>query len=251
MKHCYPVLLILFTVTACAPIPTILRVDPAPSAEVAEYRYGNPVLAEDFARIRVEANFYDASGDYLIFDVQVVNDGPEPILFEPSESAIIAEQASFSPALDPEFELLALDRAGLQQARAQRTVNIIGGIALVGTVAYALADGAGGGNNQNDNTLLAANVVGSVADISTFVLLNANGGDPRTGYQIGSPEVPSPYSRYFWLDHSFRKTTIKPGQRAYGKLVFLRQDEARSLQLIVSAAGHDYHFDFDQTSLRR
>ena len=256
MQHVYVSSLFFLLLQSCAPILPIVRVDPSEQAEISAYRYGNPVQTLEVADVGVEASFYDASGEYLVFDVQVINHSDQDLLFEPAHAALVTGEEEYAPAIDPEFQLLALDQQLLKMQRRQRTAGLLTVAAVVGSVTYAAVDGSGGGGGQTetytDSYFAAAAVVDPIVDVSVFALLSdPTYGAARSGYLVQGGEVPDPSNRFFWLDHSFRKTTIRAGERAFGKLAFLRRDASTDLRLVVRVASQTFPFTFEQRILRR
>ncbi len=249
MKHLYPLVLLALLGTSCGRPLQLVNVHPSDDATVDRYTYGNPILRKERSGVAVEANYYDASPDYLVFDVQVFNDSDRDVLFDPVLSSLSSASGGLQRALDPEFELLSLDWRALERQRTGRTLAWIGAGVLVAGTAYAIANGSGSGENVTPaptSTQVAAQLTTSVADAMSFYIIEG-AGDPRSS---SSAAVPDPSDRFFWLDHSFRITTVRPGERAMGKLVFPREDAASRLRLSVGVGEEAFEFAFDQRVLR-
>lgn len=248
MRYIYPLLGFIVLCSCGAPLQ-IVRVEPSADVSVDRYFYGNPILRTERSGIVVETNFYDASPDYLVFDVQVINNGNDDVLFDPVASSLSTELGEQRGAVDPEFQLFSLDWETIKRRKANRTMAWVSAGVLVASTAYALAEGARSEDIVN-TTLTTSDLVAqiglSAVDAMTFTILTGNNG-PDEGL---APEAPDPSNRFFWLDHSFRLTTIRPGERATGKLVFERLDQASQLTLSIPVGDETYIFPFDQRTFR-
>lgn len=241
-------LLVLITVSCAGPLQ-LVRLEPASDVPVDRYLYGNAILSARSANLTVEANYYDATPDYLVFDVQIINEGTRDILFDPARSSLVSELGGRQSAIDPEVQLFGMDWQRLKQQKANRTMAWVGAGLLVATTAYAIADAstvADATNNALTTSDVVAQISLSVADAMVFTVVNS----AASSAPAVAPELPDPYNRFFWLDHSLRITTIRPGERAVGKLVFERMDDARELTLNVAAGEQEYAFPFAQRTLR-
>ncbi len=249
MKHLCPIVLLAILANSCGRSLQLVRVGPLDKSSVDRYAYGNPILRSEEAGVSVETNYYDASADYLVFDVQIFNDSDQDLLFDPVLSSLTTETGVFQRAVDPEFQLLSMDWDALSRERTLRTLAWIGAGVLVAGATYAIARGPDATNDFATATTVpgvAAQVTTSVVDAMSFYIFR---GDAEARASAQTP-LPDPADRYFWLDYSLRLTTIRPGERAVGKLVFARADAARELRVSVGVGEREFSFSFDQRVFR-
>ncbi|MGB3798575.1 MAG: hypothetical protein WA952_02100 [Lewinella sp.] len=252
MKHHYLALFsFLIMLSACGNPLQVVRVSPAAEEDVDRYRYGNPVQSQSQEDVAVEVSYYDASADYLVFDAEVLNSSAEDILFDPAETYLRFPAGFTLPAIDPEFQLLTMDLETVSRQRTARTLAWAGAAVMVASTVYAVANA----NAPTFETTTTASVVADlglqVADAMTFAVINQNQDNYQRHYIPADAEIPGPENRFFWLDHSFRKTTLRPGESAVGKLVFPRSDEHLEFQVAVPVEGREpFTFDFTQRIFR-
>ncbi|WP_116124376.1 hypothetical protein [Lewinella sp. IMCC34183] len=245
MKHCYflfPLLTLLFF--SCGRPLRVVRVAPSTEESIDRYEYGNPIQRRSVAGTDVEINYYDASREYLVFDLVVTNRGTSDVLFDPATARLLPEGGPFLPAIDPEFQLLSMDLDDVRQQRTARTLAWVGAAVLVGTAVYA-ATSTDVSTVTDNGDQAYAQLGASVADAATVAIWQREAA--RSG-QVS--DLPAPDNRFFWLDYSMRKTTIRPGESAMGKLVFPRADESERLTVSVLTGGEDVRFSFTQMIYR-
>ncbi len=244
MRILSTIILLLAVVSSCTPL-RVVRVSPEREAEVARYDYGSAVLEANTAAATVSVGYYDASAEYLVFNLEITNQGKEAILFDPADITLTADQSFTTSAIDPELYLLEHDLTDIRDQRRNRALGWIGtGIVVASTVSLALdAPLADAGNEV---------VTQSVANLTTDLALAAinTARNRRLQAYLPPTDFPTPEQRAFWVDHTMRITTIAPGETAFGKLVFTRQDEARNLRLIVPLPTDEVGFDFVQVTMK-
>lgn len=238
MKH-QLYLLCLLLAFACGRPLRVVRVAPPDEDRVARYAYGQAVQRQRSGAADVELAYYDATEDYLVFDLTIANMGGGDFLFDPATVTLVPEDQEAIPAVDPEFHLLSLDLRNMRRQRTSRTLGWVGAAVLVGGAAYAVANDLDSSNSDNDDSA-AAYWGASAANASAVAL--ASGG--------GNLVAPDPENRYFWLEQSLRKTTLRPGEAIFGKLVFPRTDEARNFTVELLLDGGAPAFPFAQSVYR-
>lgn len=250
-RYLYFALVLLF-LTSCSPL-RVVRLTPEDETQVDRYLYGNPILSQTERGVTVNVNYYDASRDYLVFDLEVVNNSGERFDYDPAQTTLIPDVGESVQAIDPEVQLLAMDIETIRQIKTNRTLGWIGAAVLVAGVTYDIANGSnavadGAANNFGDQLLTELSL--NVVDALTFAVVdNTINNDYRNAAPYAG-EIPTPENRFFWLDHSLRLTTIQPGERAYGKIVFPRNDEASNYKFLTSVAGQEFAFNFVQRVFR-
>ncbi|PPK86528.1 hypothetical protein CLV84_3459 [Neolewinella xylanilytica] len=251
MKHLYLISLSVFLLHACGRPLQVVRVEPAFEHEIDRYRYGNPVQSSTNGAVTVEVSYYDASDNYLVFDTEVVNESDEAILFDPAESYLEFPLGQRISAIDPEFQLLSMDLKSVEQARTARTLAWAGAAVLVAASAYSLANGGGSIPEPTTNATVVADLGFQVADAMTFAVLQRENDILQRNWVPAGQDIPGPDNRYFWLDYSFRKTTLRPGESAVGKLLFPRSDDHPQFQVAVPVDElATFNFQFAQRIFR-
>lgn len=247
MKQLYLSLVLAFLCFSCAPL-YVVRLEPEQTPTRIEY--GEKVLTDQQGDIAVSLSYYDANREFLVFNLEVINNGDRPFDFDPATCELAGDAGPVSRAIDPELQLLTMDIETVREAKNQRTWAWIGGgIAVAGLVAGVTLDNAALATETSG--ILATELALNIAEVATFTVVDAaiNRNAARNFAPTGG-EVPVPQNRYFWLDHALRITTIAPGQRAFGKIVFPRNDDARRFSLKVDANGRLFSFPFEQRVFR-
>lgn len=247
MKYLFYSFALLFFLSSCKPLQ-VVRLEP--EQEPTSYRYGEKILTEEAADVGVSVSYYDASRNYLVFNLEIENKGDEPFNFEPASCLLVPDVGPVSNAIDPELELLSMDIQTAKETKNRRTWAWIGaGVVVAGSVAAIASENT----DVVDNTAsaFASDLAFSVTDAITFSVIDAaiTSEVVRNSIPQGA-EIPVPENRYFWLDHSLRMTTIEPGQKAFGKVVFPRNDEARDFTFQVRVQGREFSFPFSQQVFR-
>lgn len=249
MKNLIIAFSFLIVLSSCTPL-RVVRLEPDPSASV-EYDYGEKVVTETTRSADIRVSYYDATPNYLVFNMSVANTSDAPLVFDPAESQIVPDVGPVSSAIDPEVQLLSMDLDNLRRAKNQRTMAWVGaGLLVAGAVADVSVGGFGGGEGLVNGTSFAEELAFATTEVLTFAVID---GATRPNRMLGNAplqELPVPESRQFWLDHSLRITTIQPGETAFGKLVFVRNDEASEFSVQVSVDGQTVRFPFDQKVFR-
>ncbi|MEM6770668.1 MAG: hypothetical protein AAF597_08805 [Bacteroidota bacterium] len=243
MKPFYFVCLALIFLSSCTPL-RVVRL--APVEETGEYSYGQQLVRKTASAAEVTVSYYDASPSYLVFNVSVENRGDRPINFDPVSCSLVPDVGTEQRAIDPEFQLLAMDIEQMRQTRKNRTMAWVGaGLMVAGAVAGATIDAGEGVANIGLAEELALTVVDATAFAVVQSVANSNA---RNNAPL--EEIPVPESRFFWLDHSLRITTIQPGEVAFGKVVFPRNDEASKFSFRTEVDGVFFEVPFNQQVFR-
>lgn len=244
----YLYLLILFSITAssCTPL-RVLRMEPA-ADQIDSYLYGNAVATSTAGAAEVSTSFYDADNEYVVLHVEIKNIGTQAIDYDPVEATLSDPSGGVLGAVDPEVELLTYDLDQIKKIRTNRVMAVAGSaLAVAGTVVAATSnDGfiAAGDNFTGINqTQLYTDLAFTVLDATVALGVVRQGVDPDV-------TIPSSGERAFWLEYAMRRTTIRPGEIAIGKLVFPRTLLAGTFQLAIPVEGEVLTFDFIQQIYR-
>ena len=252
MRHLYLLFFILTLLFSCGRPLQVVRVQPADEGRIDRYRYGSAIQHAESDGVGVDASFYDASPEYLLFDVEIYNDSDGDILVDPADAALELPGGRVRQAIEPEYQLLGMDLESVRKARQSRTIAWATAAVLVAASAYALSvpsDGAG--QALASDAGIAYDLTFQAVDVMNYVLVGNDDLLLRRNAVPADAALPPPDNRFFWLDYSFRKTTLRPGESAAGKLVFPRVDDDTELELIVPAgADHVFRFPFTQRVFR-
>ena len=243
MDHTYPLILVLLLLSCGTPLQ-VVRVDPASDDLVDRYRYGSAIQHQERDDLSVEVSFYDATRHYLLFDVEISNHSTNDILIDPAETSLQLPSGTRLSAVEPEYQLLSMDLESVRKQRQSRTLAWASAAVLVAASAYAIANGDDATvSTPNSDAVVISNLGTQVADVMTYVVLEEEGRQLARETAPPAGEMPGPDNRFFWLDYSFRKTTLRPGESAVGKLVFPRADDAPTVEVVVPV-GSEYQFFF-------
>ena len=227
--------------------------EPADEAQVDRYLYGNAVLQQQVGPASVNISFFDATQKVVVFNLEVRNEGSEPITYDPAASVLTGPGVgNVRSAIDPELELFSLDMREVKRRRTNRTLAAVGAVAAVAGTVYAVTSDAPAAEFVPAYTAQDAAI-----DLTFAVVdLGVNAGmaalyDRRFAPAPEGVAAPGPDNRLFWLDYAMRKTTIMPGEAAIGKLVFERTLEEGVCQLTTEVPGvGEAEFAFRQRVFR-
>jgi len=245
MRYLFFIVTVMFAFSSCTPL-RVVRLEP--TVETQEYDYGAKVVRTASADAEIVVSYYDASPAYLVFNLAIENKGSTALTFDPVSCQLIPDIGAAAFAIDPEMQLLSMDIESMQRTRRSRALTWVGvglavtGVALDATNALGAAEGVASGNFTEQ---LAVNA----ADAIVFSVANANN---AANARIAAPpqDIPVPENRFFWLDHSLRVTTIQPGEVAFGKVVFPRNDQASLFNFSIDIDGGTIEVPFRQTVFR-
>lgn len=252
MKPLYLALFLLsIFMAACVPAK-IVRVEPASEDDIARYFYGTPMVERSSSEALVEVGFYDADRQYLVFSLEVENTGTENFDLDPVDIVLRPDIGGELHAIDPEVERLGLDLNDSKQTANRKTAALVlGTVAVAGAIA-AIANDDIDDVADNNGTLELAYDLNTTLNFSGLAVDALYLGTQPSGHYFipDADEMPPTSNRLFWLDFSMRRTTIRPGERVYGKIVFPRVDESLKVEVIVPVAGQEYRFPFRQMLYR-
>ena len=229
----------LFAITllaSCVPAP-IVRMQ-AEDNQANEWNYGKQVVVNRSGGFEARVFFDTYTKKYLIFDVEIINRSEDTVLVSPEDFYLEANTGATTHnryALDPESEILNVEIKRSRQEANSKTAALIAGTAVVaGAIAVAASDNDSSSSGNDDNDV----------DVIPFTYIDV------------SPVVPPviatalPPDRLFWEDYSLRKTTVPPGYKVVGKVVFERFDEARSFRLKLPVGETELTVGFIQQIIK-
>ncbi len=241
-------LYLILSTSACVVPQKVIRVEPDNQENVFWYQ-GQAIAEKKQDSIVVRAAFSHANREYLIFDIEVFNEGSAPILVTPEVMTIINNAGSKRRAADPENILLSMDMQQSRQEANAKNAAIAGGVLLVGAaVAVAVSDD--GENNIDTDGDGWVDDRYSTADVLVDAVLPAIslGLSFHQDAILSSPvsELPTTDEAHFWQDVVLRRTTLRAGEHTRGLIAFPRLDETRSLTMEIPVEQQDFVFQFVQ-----
>ena len=247
-KQQSPLIALLFLIlltSACAVPQKVIRMAPDESENVFWYQ-GQAIAEKKQDSIVVRAAFSHANREYLIFDVEVFNERPEPILVSPEVMSLANTTGIRHGAMDPEQVLLTMEIDQSRQEANAKNAAIVGGVVLVGAaVAVAVSDNDSDSSDDDweyDDYDAADVVVDAVLPAVSLGL------SFHQASVLSTPvdEIPTTNDAYFWQDVVLRRTTLRPGEHIRGLVAFPRFDESRELNLLIPVESEDFTFLFTQ-----
>jgi len=247
MRPLFTLILFAVLLSSCTPL-RVVRLEPEAAPD--HYRYGEQIVTDEKSDVAVAVSYYDASPNYIVFNMEIENKGKESFNFDPATCLLVPDIGSVSSAIDPELELLSMDVNTIQKEKTRRTWGWIGAGALVAATVVSVTSGsdvADVGDTGFARTAFAAELAFNVTENLAFAVINAQAANDfrRNGIPFAD-EIPVPENRFFWLDHALRLTTIRPGEKAIGKVVFPRNDEASTFSFELEVEGKSFSFPFNQ-----
>lgn len=216
----------LLVFTACFSPKPVIRMEAA-DEHYYEWNYGRQLVFTDKEDLTAKVMFDKYTRKHLIFDIEIINNGNEKVVVNPEEwwlEPVPAPTKTQRFALDPEKEILNLElNDSREEAYAKNAAAIAGVAAVAATVAIAAK-----GSSANTTQDVSGN---------TIVYL-----DPNVYIPVVPGVAPSyipPTEKEFWETLALRKTTVPPGYKVGGKVVFPRYDRAPTLKLHLPVAGKE------------
>lgn len=201
--------ILVLTLASCATPQTIVRMNPV-SPDV-RWNYGQAFAGDTVTGIMVECAFDNATKEYNVFDVSIVNGSNLPYLVDPvnffiEESPQPTEGVLAHRAIDPETMILSVDKQKAQNEADKKNAQVKTGVALGLLTAAAVAVSLSGDVPLDPNLFISSSVVEDIAG-------NGVSPDYESSYD---------YLREMWVSSTIRKTTLEPNYRLEGKLFFPR-----------------------------
>lgn len=216
-------------VTSCFSPQPIFRLEPA--TEPSSWFYGREVLTREYEDLRVSMIFEQWAGNELVFATEIINRSRDTVLVAPETFFYeafrhdTAQASTVTPALDPEREILEIEKA-IAWERADRRNAFVFDVALMAAAVTA-------------QVALAATSDGEVYSED----------EGSVGFYFGgtgsSDDVPFlNHLRQQWTYQALRKTSLPPGQAMRGNVVFRDQPGAARYTVYVQIDDHLLPFDY-------
>lgn len=252
MKSRYPLFVVLglagLLLTGCFTPRVVIRMQPGESENVF-WSNGQAIAEQVQDSVIARAAFSHATPEYLIFDIEVINQSGSSILVAPEKLFIATPQNFQLPAIDPERQLLSMEiSASQQEARAKNAAVATGVIAAGAIIAVAAtSDGDSGNEDDYDDDY---DVVDAAVDVAVPALYL--GAAFRQEAILSSPisAIPLPFDAIFWSDYTLRKTTLRPDDSVRGLVAFSRFDQTDRFALTLPLEELKFKFSFEQVLIQ-
>lgn len=223
-------LLLAAVLQACVMPQAVIRLEP--QTDRVRWDYGIAILEDQADSLRGRASFVGATREYLVFNLEVENLGNTAVLVSPEKFYLTNPAGIRFFAADPEKIILRQEvEASQQEANAKNTAIALGVVAAAAVTAAVIADiNDGGLNDRRENRFAAAAPV--VVDPGLWWFA------PNLLYRDAAAAPPAPtwtntQDRRFWTDLTLRRTTVDPGQRVRGQVLFSRRDDLKEFMLLA------------------
>lgn len=220
--------LLVLTATACFSPQPIFRLEPTTAS--SSWFYGKEVLTRQYDSLRVSLIFDQWLGNELVFAVEIINHSSDTVLVAPETffyEAFYADTTALSsvtPALDPEREILEIEKA-ISRERAAYRNGLVFDVALMAAViaTEVVTAAAADGEEYYDDG-------GSV----NFYFGGTGGNDVPFLNRL----------RQQWAYQTLRKTSLPPGLAMRGNVIFRDQPDAALYTVYVQLDDHLLSFDY-------
>ena len=215
--------------TSCFTPQPILRLEPA--AEPSSWFYGKEVITREYDSVRVSLIFEQWAGNELVFATEIINQSTDTVLVAPETFFYEAfrydtsEVSSVTPALDPEREILEIEKA-IAWERADRRNALAFDVALAAAVitAQVATTALSDGEISYDNGSSVGFYFGGTDNGRDVPFLN--------------------HLRQQWMYQALRKTSLPPGRAMRGNVVFRDQPGAARYTVYVQVDDRLLPFDY-------
>lgn len=244
-------LVLAASLSSCAVPQAVVRMEPAPDQQV-RWDYGQAIVEKSVDSLFGRAAFDHAEKEYLVFNVDVTNLSQKDQLVAPEQFYITTTTGTRYFALDPEKQLFSMEvQENVREANAKNAAIAAGVVAVAAVTAVAVAEIKDNKNDRNNNNNNEgrnnSNNSGPNLFLSAPIVLNAAPG-PVVSPPVDNfePHQPTTNNRRFWMDYTLRKTTLAPGEKVRGKVLFRRQDALRDFLLMLPIEQSVFSFGFKQ-----
>ncbi|MGE4587433.1 MAG: hypothetical protein AB7D05_08840, partial [Mangrovibacterium sp.] len=197
-----------------------------PEREADKWFYGQALLCDSVDGISYEVGFDLTNNGQYLFDFHIRNRSNLPILIDPAnycytplDSAMHALGNTSPPALDPETQLLEIDRElSVNEARSKNQL----GISLM-AIGADVATGVILATDDNPRNDYIAEPVSGAIQASVFASGAANEFETRNLNEL----------REAWENSAIRKTTLECNYSMHGKVFFPACPEAAYIRLHI------------------
>ncbi len=242
--------------SACAVPQAVVRMEPAADQKI-RWDYGQAIVEKSVDSLFGRAAFDHAEKEFLVFNVDVTNLSQKDQLVAPEQFYITTATGTRYFALDPEKQLFSMEvQENVREANAKNAAVLAGVVAAAAVTAVVVSeikDAKEDRNNNNNNNSNNENRNNNLDNTNfllsvPLVINSASANQSIVQQNIGNfePNRPTTGDRGFWMDYSLRKTTLAPGEKARGKVLFYRQDALKDFLLMLPVEQSVFSFGFKQ-----
>ena len=236
---------------SCAVPQAVVRVEPTADQKV-RWDYGQAIVEKSVDSLFGRAAFDHAEKEFLVFNVDVTNLSQRDLLVAPELFYITTSTGTRYLALDPEKQLFSMEvQENVREANAKNAAVLAGVVAAAAVTAVVVSEikDAKDNNNNNNNENRSNNQSNTNFLLSVPLVLNSSSADQsivQSNIDNFEPNRPTTRDRDFWMDYTLRKTTLAPGEKVRGKVLFSRQDALKDFLLMLPVEQSVFSFGFKQ-----
>ena len=243
------------SLSSCAVPQAVVRMEPAADQKI-RWDYGQAIVEKSVDSLFGRAAFDHAEKEFLVFNVDVTNLSQRDQLVAPELFYITTATGTRYFALDPEKQLFSMEvQENVREANAKNAAVLAGVVAAAAVTAVVVSeikdakDNNNSNNNNNNNENRNNNQDNTNFLLSVPLVINsgsANQSNVQQNIDNFEPDRPTIGDRGFWMDYTLRKTTLAPGEKARGKVLFHRQDALKDFLLMLPVEQSVFSFGFKQ-----
>lgn len=241
------------SLSSCAVPQPVVRMEPAADQNI-RWDYGQAIVEKSVDSLFGRAAFDHAEKEFLVFNVDVTNLSQRDQLVAPELFYITTSTGTRYFALDPEKQLFSMEvQENVREANAKNAAVLAGvaaAVAVTAVVVSEIKDNKDNNNSNNNNTENRNNNRDNTNFLLSVPLVINSGSADQSNAQPNidnfEPDRPTTEDRGFWMDYTLRKTTLAPGEKARGKVLFHRQDALKDFLLMLPVEQSVFSFGFKQ-----
>lgn len=247
--------ILAISLNSCAVPQAVVRMEPAADQKI-RWDYGQAIVEKSVDSLFGRAAFDHAEKEFLVFNVDVTNLSQRDQLVAPEQFYITTATGARYFALDPEKQLFSMEvQENVREANAKNAAVFAGVVAAAAVTAVVVSeikdakDNNNSNNNNNNNENRNNNQDNTNFLLSVPLVINSASADQSIAQQNidnFEPNRPTTGDRGFWMDYTLRKTTLAPGEKARGKVLFRRQDTLKDFLLMLPVEQSVFSFGFKQ-----
>jgi hypothetical protein len=235
----------LGTMLSCS-TTSVMKLRPVEQESISDG--GKQIVKEEKNGVKVVASYDGCFEKYMVFDVEVFNNTPQPITISPKDFSfipldenkqnLVSADGKYLYAyqgIEPQQQInyvqheMANQEAKIKRARVVNTVLFIGGM-------VALIAGSSGRSESAWRTAQVAETVVQVAQVKRII--------DHTNYYSKMDKLNR--EGQIWSQENFRTSVLKPGQSMRGGVFLEANLRAKFVQLNYNTENEPINFMFEQ-----
>jgi hypothetical protein len=231
---------------ACAPAP-VLRLSPLSSE--TKWIYGKEFASSATDDLEIAVAFESMDEAAIIFDVEVTNLAGQPVLISPERFyylslavpedtiSLVATPKRISSAIDPEFEILDLDK---KISRENASYATAAGIDAIGSLIGLFVDIATIGKKKTEQEIKEEEQ--SKCEDERFRR------ERQIDHENSLANLKNEKAK--WESTTLRRTTLDPEQSLRGRVYFPANDKTKYLKLCFPIGEANVQIVFEQKKVK-